>query len=319
MFSVLFSVLILIVGFFVLIKGADYLVSGASSLALRLSVSEIAVALTVVAFGTSSPELVVNTIASINGNNAASFGNIIGSNILNILLILGISGIIYPISSGKDTVWREIPFALLAALVVLIMFNDRLMDRSENVLSRTDGLILLCFFVIYLVYVFGLSKIKVEDQPDIERFTLPRSLFTLLIGLIMLIAGGKFVVDHALELARYFSIPEKIIGLTILALGTSLPELATSAVAAYRKKSEIAIGNIVGSNIFNIFFIMGMSAVIRPISAPPGFNLDLITLLLSSFLLFVIMFTGQKRILDRWEAWVMIFLYLAYIIVTIIG
>ncbi len=317
MYSLWLVILLLVIGFTILIKGADFLVKGATSLALRLSVSEIVVALTVVAFGTSAPELVVNTIASVRGNNAAAFGNIIGSNILNILMILGISGIIYPISSGKNTVWREIPFALLAAATVLVMFNDDYFDQTSGILSRAEGLILLFFFVVYLTYVFGLAKTLSVDKPDLTRLSLSRTIVMIISGLIMLVLGGKLVIDNALSLARQFGIPEKVIGLTILALGTSLPELATSAVAAYRKKSEIAIGNIVGSNIFNIFFILGLSAVIRPIPAPSGFNFDLSILIIASVLLFLIMFTGQKRTLDRWEAVVMIILYIIYIAVMI--
>jgi len=317
MFSLWLALILLVIGFAILIKGADFLVRGATSLALRLSISEIVVALTVVAFGTSAPELVVNTIASVKGNNAAAFGNIIGSNILNILVILGISGIIYPISSGTNTVWREIPFALLAAAAVMIMFNDQFFDRAGGILSRTDGLILLFFFVVYLTYVFGLTKTRSADKPDLTRLSHFRTVILIISGLIMLVLGGKLVIDNALDLARYFAISEKIIGLTILALGTSLPELATSAVAAFRKKSEIAIGNIVGSNIFNIFFVLGLSAVIRPIPAPAGFNFDLTILIIASVLLFLIMFTGQKRTLDRWEAVVMILLYIMYIVLMI--
>jgi cation:H+ antiporter len=316
--TLIISVILLVFGFAVLIKGADILVKGASSLALVLRVSDMVVALTVVSFGTSSPELVVNIIASINGSNAASFGNIIGSNIANILVILGISGIIYPIASGHNTVWREIPFAFLTAVVVFVMFNDTYFDGFEGMLSRTDGLILIIFFVLYLVYVFGLAGVKGEDKPDLARMPVTKSIFLVATGLIMLVAGGKLVVDNALELAGYYGIPEKVIGLTILALGTSLPELATSAVAAYRRKPEIAIGNIVGSNIFNVFFILGLSAVIRPVPAPEGFNLDLGVLLAASAILFIIMFTGQKRVLDRWEAWLMLGFYIVYMLVLIL-
>jgi cation:H+ antiporter len=318
MSSIWLALILLLAGFAILIKGADFIVKGASALALHLSVSEMTIALTVVAFGTSSPELVVNTIASVNGNNDAAFGNIVGSNIANILLILGISGIIYPITSGKDTVWREIPFAFLAAVIAMIMFNDDLLDHTGANLSRSEGLILLCIFVVYLVYVFGMSRIIVAEKPEFETLSVPRSVLNVVVALVMLVLGGKLVVDNALSLAGYIGISEKVAGLTILAVGTSLPELATSAVAAYRHKSEIAIGNVVGSNIFNIFFILGLSALIRPIPAPAAYNTDLVVLIVASGLLFLIMFTGRKRTLDRWEAWIFLGLYTAYIAALIL-
>ena len=202
--------------------------------------------------------------------------------------------------------------------IVMIMFNDDLLDHTGAILSRSEGIILLCFFVIYLIYIFGLSRIVVSDKPEIELLSLPRSIIDILVALAMLLIGGKLVIDNALNMAGYFGMSEKVAGLTILALGTSLPELATSAVAAYRHKPEIAIGNVVGSNIFNIFFILGLSALIRPIPAPASYNSDLAVLIVASGLLFLIMFTGQKHTLDRWEAGIFLILYIAYIAALVI-
>ena len=297
-----------------LVKGADFLVEGASSLALRLSVSEIAIALTVVAFGTSTPELIVNIFASFQGKDEITLGNIIGSNIANILLILGIAGLIYPIKTEKNTVWKEIPLALLSALVLLVLCNDLLIDRTaKQVISRSDGIILLAFFIIFLTYVFGISKLEGEGISKTGTMSWLKIVLYIIGGLAALIAGGKLAVDSSIKIAQWLGVSEKFIGLTIVAVGTSLPELSTSAVAAYRGKSDIAIGNIVGSNIFNVFFIMGVSVLIVPIHFPPVLNIDLLVLAGASALLFVTMFTGKRRSLDRWESVLFILLYGAYV------
>jgi cation:H+ antiporter len=309
-----FLISLLVTGFVLLVKGADFLVEGASSLALRLSVSEIAIALTVVAFGTSTPELIVNIFASFQGKDEITLGNIIGSNIANILLILGIAGLIYPIKTEKNTVWKEIPLALLSALVLLVLCNDLLIDRTaKQVISRSDGIILLAFFIIFLTYVFGISKLEGEGISKTGTMSWLKIVLYIIGGLAALIAGGKLAVDSSIKIAQWLGVSEKFIGLTIVAVGTSLPELSTSAVAAYRGKSDIAIGNIVGSNIFNVFFIMGVSVLIVPIHFPPVLNIDLLVLAGASALLFVTMFTGKRRSLDRWESVLFILLYGAYV------
>jgi cation:H+ antiporter len=305
---------LLVVGFVLLVKGADLLIEGVSSLASRLSISEIAIALTVVAFGTSTPELIVNIFASFQGKDEITLGNIIGSNIVNILLILGIAGLIFPIKTEKNTVWREIPFALLSVLVLLVLCNDLLIDRvSESVISRSDGIILLAFFSIFLTYVFGISKVEGEGISTVETMSLLKLFLYIIGGLVALFAGGKLVIDSAIKCAKWLEVSEKLIGLTIVAGGTSLPELFTSAVAAHKGKSDIAIGNIIGSNIFNIFFIMGISVLINPIYFPPVLNIDLLILTGASAFLFITMFTGKKRSLDRWEAVLFILLYGTYV------
>ena len=306
------EIVLLLLGFVLLIKGADFFVDGASALAIRLDVSQIVIGLTIVAFGTSAPELIVNFFAAINGNTDISLGNIIGSNIINILLILGIAGLIHPLRTQKNTVWREIPFSLLAVIVLIIVCNDQIIDNTRDLLSRSDAIILLLFFSIFIIYSFAISKVESQDAPDIKEFSTGRILLYLFLGLAGLIAGGRFVVKNSVQLAAYWGLSEKLIGLTIIALGTSLPELATSAVAAFKNKSDIAIGNIIGSNIFNIFFILGITALIKPLPFNPVLNQDLGILLVASILLFLTMFTGNKRLLDRWEAGIFLFIYAGY-------
>ena len=314
----LISIGVLIVGFVLLIKGADYLVDGSASLAARLSVPDIVIGLTVVSFGTSSPELVVNVFANIQGNADLSFGNIIGSNITNTLLILGVAGIIYPLKTEKNTVWREIPFSFLAVIVLLVLVNDSLSGNGVNVLSRNDGVILLLFFLVFITYTFGITKIELNDEHDVDKLSTLKTSIYVVVGMIGLGVGGKLVVDHAIKLAELFDVSQKIIGLTIVAIGTSLPELVTSAVAAYKRKSDIAIGNVIGSNIFNIFLVLGISALIAPLGFDMALNVDILVLIAASTFLFISMFTGGVRVLDRWEAILLLIMYVGYMIFLII-
>lgn len=310
---------LLAIGFGLLVKGADYLVNGSSSMAKRLNVSEIMIGLTVVAFGTSAPELIVNIFAGISGNDAIAFGNIIGSNITNILLILGVAGVINPIITEKNTVWKEIPFSLLAAVVLMILCNDVFFKAAPvNLLSRGDALVLLLFFIVFLTYTFGIPKVEMKDEPEVRLLSMSKTVIYILVGLIALFLGGKLVVDNAIKIARVFLVSEKLIGLTIVALGTSLPELFTSAYAAFKGKSDIAMGNVVGSNIFNLFFILGITGVIHPLSFDRVLNFDFLVLIGVSLLLFLTMFTGKRRRLDRWEAIVFLLLYISYITILIV-
>ena len=308
----LLEIFLLIIGFVLLIKGADFFVEGASSLANRLAVSQIVIGLTIVAFGTSTPELVINLFAAFAGKTDISLGNIIGSSSANILLILGVAGLIRPLQTQKNTVWREIPFALLAALVVLIMCNDMIFDQNNNLLSRSDALVLLLFFAIFITYSFAISKVESRDKPDVKEMSKKMISTYLILGITGLIFGGHLAVNNAIKLALFWGLSDKLIGLTIIAIGTSLPELVTSAVAAYKNKSDIAIGNIIGSNIFNIFFILGLTGLISPLPFNTVMNLDLGILLTASILLFLTMFTGTKRLLDRWEAIIFLIIYFVY-------
>jgi cation:H+ antiporter len=316
----LIPVLLLLVGFAILIKGADFLVNGASSAAKKNGISNLAIGLTVVAFGTSMPELIVSLLSAMDGKPDASFGNVIGSNNFNLLFILGIAGIIYPLVVQRNTVKYEVPLSLLAAFILFGLVNDGMIwgDTSTEgyggILSRLDGLVLLVFFVGFLVYIYRTMRTTadLEEGEPIKLYSTPISVLMIIAGLAMLVGGGELVVDNAIEIAHNYGLSEKLIGLTILAAGTSLPELATSCVAAYRKNTDIAIGNVVGSNIFNIFFILGITSTVSPIPYNPAMNFDLQVLMASTVLLMVFMFTLNTRKLDRWEAIIMLAAYIAY-------
>ena len=315
------SYVLLIIGFVLLIKGASFLVDGAASLGRRLNVSDLVIGLTVVAFGTSTPELFVNIFASIKGNTDIAIGNILGSNIANIFLILGISAVIFPLAVSKGTVWKEIPLSLLAALLLGVMANDRLIDKSSvSVLTRIDGIVFISFFIIFIYYSVSIAKRieGIDEQLPRKQYGLLKSFLLTIGGLIGLGIGGNLIVDSAAYIASKLGISESLIGLTVVAVGTSLPELATSAVAAYKKNVEIAVGNVVGSNIFNIFFVLGLSSIIKPLPLQAGCNIDIGVVILASLLLFISMFTGKKHSLDRWEGIVLITLYCSYIAFLII-
>jgi cation:H+ antiporter len=309
------SFFLLIVGFFVLIKGADLLVTGASSLAKRYNVPELAIGLTIVAFGTSAPEMVVNGVASYEGHTDVVLGNVVGSNIFNTFFILGIAGVVYPLSVQKSTVFKEIPYSLFGGLLILFFANDVLLNLGDqNIISVVEGVILFVFFLLFLVYVFFSMKKGQDSSGDepIKVIAMPKTILFMILGLIGLTVGGKLVVSNAIDIARYLQVSEQLIGLTIMAAGTSLPELATSVVAATQKKSDLAVGNIVGSNIFNMFFVLSISSMINPIPYPTIFNVDMITFMAGTVILFIAMFTGEKKILDRWEALILLMFFVFY-------
>jgi len=316
----------LLVGFLLLLKGADFLVEGSSSIAKRLGVSDLVIGLTIVAFGTSAPELLVNLVASFKGNTDIAIGNILGSNIANILLILGISALISPLMIKKSTTWKEIPLNILAVIVLFLLANDKMIDHASlSIFSRIDGLVLLAFFVIFLVYTVGLAKAERESALKDGHFarTLPMATLMAFGGLIALSIGGNWVVTGAVAIAQQWKVSESLIGLTIVAVGTSLPELATSIVATLKKKSDIAIGNIVGSNLFNILWILGISATLRPLPLGYGTNIDIVVCMVATFLLFVFCFTPKIRkkfilpqtySLERPEGGILLGMYIVYIV-----
>lgn len=318
--SVALNFLLVIVGFVLLIKGADYLVNGASSLAKRFNVSDIAIGLTVVAMGTSAPELVVNIISGGvqdggSGANEVVFGNIIGSNIFNIFLILGIASIIYPLTVERNALWKEVPYSLLATFIFFILVNDAMFFGSEeSSLSATDGVILLVMFVLFLVYIFmNLKRNPEAEVEDIEIHGSVKTTIMLILGIIGLVFGGQLIVDNATTIAKVYGVSDKLIGLTIIAAGTSLPELATSAVAAFHKKSDLAVGNIVGSNIFNLLLVLGTTSIIHsPLMFNPVLNTDLYMVMIGTLMLFIFMFTMNKYKLDRAEGMIYIVGFLAY-------
>ena len=319
---------ILIAGILLLIKGADWLVEGSSSLAKRFGVSDLMIGLTVVAFGTSMPELLVNIVSSIEGANDIAIGNIVGSNIANILLILGVASVIRNIAVKTSTVWNEIPLAFLAVVVLQLMANDRIVDHyPASELSRSDGLAFLAFFLIFLWYVSKMWRTEDEAEDDgVAKKGAFVSLGLVAAGLSLLILGGKLTVDGAIDIASLLGISQALIGLTIVAIGTSLPELVTSVFAAMRNKADIAVGNIVGSNIFNVFWIMGVSATIHPIQLQPALNVDLFVAILATVVLFIAVHTGhvprriflfwrqrQAHVIERADGVIMLLLYAAYI------
>jgi len=311
------TTLLFVLGLVFLVKGADLLVDGAAAIARKFNVSNISIGLTIVAFGTSMPELIVNVYASISGNTEIAIGNVLGSNIFNILLILGLSAVVTPLVTQKNTVWKEIPFSLLAAILVGVMANDVWFDGAESsMLSRIDGIVFLAFFIIFILYTFGIAKItphEKEEPKEEVNFSMLKSVLFILLGLAGLVFGGKWIVDGAVVFAESLGVSQSLIGLTIVAAGTSLPELATSIVAAYKKQMDIAIGNVVGSNIFNIFFILGTSAVISPLPFFESSNTDILMTVFASLLLFVLIFIGKKHTVQRWQGALMLLSYIAYV------
>lgn len=308
----LIPILWLTLGLILLIKGADWLVDGATALAKKFNVSDLAIGLTIVAFGTSAPELVVNVMGSISGHHEIVFANVIGSNNFNLLMILGISGLITPLIVQSSTVWKEIPLSLFAAVLLFFFAND-FWSPDSFTLSRVDGFILLLFFAAFLFYVYKqLANDPVQVETPQHSYSQLKIWSFIILGLAGLVFGGRLVVNNAIEIATILGVSEKIIGLTIIAAGTSLPELATSVVAAMRKNVDIAVGNIVGSNLFNIFLILGVSSLVNPVHYNPSFNSELYLLGGGTLLLFIGMFTGQKKKLDRWEAALLLLIFLGY-------
>lgn len=308
----LLQIIILAIGFGLLIKGADWLVVGASSLAKKYNVSDLVIGLTIVSFGTSAPELVVNIFASYQNHQDIVISNIIGSNIFNLFAILGIAGLITPLAVQSSTVWKEIPISLFALIVLFIVSND-FFNSNFQIISRLDGAFLLILFCLFLLYVIKQLKSTQQKAETTHNLPIWKVIMLFVIGLGGLIIGGNMIVGSAVKIATVFNISEKVIGLTIVSIGTSLPELATSVVAAIKRNNDIAVGNIIGSNIFNILFILGLSSTIQPISFNIAYNLEFYFLAVGTIFLFIAMFTGKKKRIDRWEAGLLVFLYLAYL------
>ena len=303
---------LVILGFVFLIKGADWMVNGSTLLAKKHRIPDLAIGLTIVAFGTSAPELVVNTVASFENHSDIVLGNIIGSNNFNLFMILGIVGLILPITVQSSTVWKEIPISFFAALLFLVLANGFFLSGTLD-LSRIDGFILFVFFLLFLFYIYKQMKTDVSPEaPVLVNASNLKIWGLILLGLVGLIVGGKLIVDNAVAIASELGVSEKIIGLTIIAAGTSLPELMTSVVAALKKNSDIAIGNIIGSNIFNIFLILSISALVRPITFSSVFNTDIYLLLGGTLFLFAAMFLGKRKTLDRWEAALLLITFIGY-------
>lgn len=306
------ATVLLIGGIISVILGANLLVEGASSLAKRLGVSDLVIGLTIVAFGTSAPELVVGVYSAIQGNADIALGNVVGSNIFNVFLILGVSALVYPLRVASSTVWKEIPLSLLAAIVLMGMASDRLLDGTGfEGISRSDGISLLGFFAVFMYYTYAISRSSASSElhNTVHKYKPAVSALMVLGGLALLVVGGQMLVRGAVDLATGLGISQSVIGLTIVAGGTSLPELATSVVAAYKKKADIAVGNVVGSNIFNIFFILGGSAVIHPLGIGNISQLDFLVCIAASLLLFIHSFDFR---ISRMEGGFLLLLYVGY-------
>ena len=311
------DIVFILAGFLFLIKGADWLVGGASGLAKKHNVSDLVIGLTIVAFGTSAPELVVNTVASIDKHSEIVYGNIIGSNNFNLFVILGIVALIFPITVHKSMIRKEIPFSL-GITALLMLLSNAVLGQKENILSRFDAGILFVIFIAFLFYTFRQSAAD-PDVAEIETkpMTNLKIWSFIIVGLGVLIAGGRLVVTGAENIALDFGISEKIIALTIVAAGTSLPELVTSIVAASKKNSDIAVGNVIGSNIFNILFILSVSGLINPITYVTTFNREMILLIGGTIILILYMFVGKRYKIDRWEGALLLGIFLAYTVFLI--
>ena len=302
---------VLVVGLVLLVKGADWLVDGASSLAKRLGVSDLVIGLTIVAFGTSMPEFVVNMVSVADGATDLAITNILGSNIINTLVILGCSALVCPMVAQRSTIRFDIPLNILAGvLVLLFVFITSPMEARG--LSRIEGLTLLVIFAGFLAYTLYTAKSDTQTTETSATFPIWKCVILILLGLVGLVVGGEMIVKSAVSIARYFGVAESVIGLTIVALGTSLPELATSVVAAFKHNNDIAIGNVVGSNIFNVFFILGTSATIQLLPVYPGIELDAALVAVSSLAVWLLL-QNKKQTIHRWGGAVLLLLYAGYL------
>lgn len=323
------NILLLIGGLILILLGANGLTDGAASVAKRFHIPPIVIGLTIVAFGTSAPELTVSVSSALKGSADIAIGNVVGSNIFNTLMIVGCTALFAPIVITRNTLRKEIPLCILSSIVLLICANDVFLDKApENILNRVDGLLLLCFFVIFMGYTFAIASKPVtmeqqaehpviEEETEIKSLPWWQSILYIIGGLAALIYGGQLFVDGATGIARNLGVSESIIGLTLVAGGTSLPELATSIVAALKKNPEIAIGNVIGSNLFNIFFVLGCSASITPLHLSGITNFALLTLVGSGILLWLFGLFFAKRTITRIEGGIMILCYVAYTVVLI--
>lgn len=305
--DIVLQLVLLALGFVMLVKGADLFVDGAAGVALRLGIPQLVIGLTIVAMGTSAPEAAVSISAAMKGSADITIGNIVGSNILNVLIILGISSIITSLAVSKTTIKYETPFMIFVTLLLLVLGLD-------GKISLVDGIILWAFFIVYLGYMFILTKkhpeMADESEGEIKDMSVPKALFWIILGLVLIIAGSNFAVESASELARSFGLSERFIGLTIVALGTSLPELFTSVSAARKGNADIAIGNIVGSNIFNILFVVGTSSLIIPVTFASAFIID--TLIAAGAAVLLLVCCLRKQRLGRFSGILMLVAYAAY-------
>ncbi|WP_025784687.1 calcium/sodium antiporter [Sporosarcina sp. D27] len=311
---------LLIVGFTLLIKGAGYFVDGSSNIARLLQVPPILIGLTIVAFGTSSPEATVSIIAALEGTADVAVGNVVGSNIFNITLVVGVAAILYPLKVESETIRKEIPFTLLASVAMLILMSDiALQGFSSNMISRGDGFIFLLFLSIFMYYVIEIglkSRKNAMNEPVPDNISWGKNIIITILGLAAIIFGGDLVVDNGTKIAYSLGMSETLVGLTIIAIGTSLPELVTSITAALKKESEIALGNIVGSNIFNILFVLGTSSIISPLAVNDKVLIDVVFMIVLTVVLLIFSRTGFK--IGKREGMVLVAVYIIYLVYIIL-
>lgn len=311
-------ILLLVLGLVMLIKGSDIFVDGISSIARHLKISTFVIALTVVAFGTSAPEFAISVSGILSGNDEVVLANVVGSSIVNTLLVLGLSSIVHPIKVKSNTIKKELPIVMLISTLLVVLFQDNLFDKSiPNVLSRTDGIVLVLFFLIFLYYLFSIIRNRVAEEPlegeEIPKYSVVRSIFLSVLGLSLIIIGSEFTVDYAVLIAEKLHVSEKIIAMTVITIGTSLPELVMSVVAAKKQEYDFTLGNIVGTNIFNIGIVLGVPLIFCGTIAPLTFSgVDMVMVLVSALLLFL--FAGSNRELSKKEGFIMVFIFLVYYI-----
>ncbi len=310
------SYLLFVAGFALLIKGADFLIKGATKIAYRYHVSDIVIGLTIVSLGTSLPELIINLFASFKGNAPIAIGNIFGSNVANVLLILGLSAIFNPLPLKKNTIYSEIPFAIIAALLVGFLANAAFSDTETHlIIDRADGAILMFFFLMFMLYIFKIARKNNEEAQfaRIDESSLKKPVGFIIFGMVMLFFGGEWVVNGASKIASDMGLSQEFIGLTIVALGTSLPELVTSVIAAKNKSVDIAVGNVIGSNIFNLLWVLGISALIKPLPFDVINNIDILVMVFSTTIIILALGLDGKNRINRFSGIIFILLYATYI------
>ena len=310
------AIVFIIAGFVALVKGADWLVDGASAIAKHFGISDLVIGLTVVAFGTSMPEFVVNMVSVAEGSTDLAITNILGSNIINTFVILGLTALVYPIVSQKRSRDFDIPFSIIAGVLVITFVAIQLpLGEAERGIGRIGGIILLTLFIYFLYNTFRHAKEHPEDaeSENIKEIPTRRAIALILGGFVGLVVGGELIVKSAVDIATRLGVSEAVIGLTVVALGTSLPELATSVIAATKHNSDIALGNVIGSNIFNVFFVLGTSAVVHPLPAYEGIELDAIVATLGSIVVWLAVKTNNERKIQRWAGALLLIIYAGYL------
>jgi cation:H+ antiporter len=313
------NIFMIFAGFLLLIKGADYFVSGAASFSRKLGIPALVVGLTVISIGTSAPELFVNVIAAFRGATDLSIGNVLGSNLADILVGLGLAAMFVPLSVKSATLWKEIPFSLMAAVFILIFGSDLLLDGIlPNAITRTDGLALLGMFVVFIVYTMGVKKSGEQPEEKIEVFPSVKTFWLMLSGVLALAVGGYVLVDGAVALARDIGISENLIGLTIVAIGTSLPEIITAVQAARKKHIDMAVGGIIGTIIFNASFVLGTTALLQPLPFSSANLFDALAVMVATLILFLLLYSSKRREIGKKEGAVFIVMYIAYIIFALL-